>query len=1091
MAYRFSLVERYMMTLVFLACASLYAAEKSVDDSALHSSGDSVLHTGVVDTSVDQTGSLDNEDSLTVPIESPSVEGGSYKADTAATSDSLPLDDDTDIDSSMLPTDTAEAEKASPDGSENGVSADSGKVSAGDSGAKSNKLVVEGIVISARTGEFPRSDSVQVTVDSIKVTPDEDGMFRVEIGARNYFTVQVFSSDYELFREVVKTDSGQKNYFVSCALKERREEVSVQKPAENTHGDTARYVPWTISGTIIDSRVDLAVESDSTVLTFDGDTVPNTSKGNFYISSRIGGRHVLHFTSKGYNEVVQEIILDKNDKQPFIVISTSPLGHEITKREIVVSAKAEPLHESAEISKIKVEQKELQRTAATLSDPMRVLLTLPGVTSSSDLSSRPIVRGGELHQTRVYLDGISLMQPYHYGGLHSTFNQLALDDITMYSSGFPSRFGNSLSALVIAETRRPAEEPPQVAFDLNYLQSAAYAGMPLFDNKAGINASWQGSYYQHTTNLMVNLLGDEENKKVFEEITLPDYNDFSLGFQYRPDARWSFSLNESFNSDRTFFCERDSVVPVENHIPGGECVNDEGVIRCGVDTLRRMIPIDDFKYYEYENFDAVGRPVHVVDTLIKYKSNYNVLGANADHAPNDNWVFKGALAWQKRWWDLNFPKEFSDFIDTTIYDISINQVNGSVGAVYSGMENHLLGFGLQVDHTYSKYRVFIPRVLNEIITKGRTDYSDFWGPISGDSAMVLSDISDPEFFDLKMVERLFIRYRGERSYINTGLYVNDSWNIGNRLKADIGLRLETCTADRSATLSPRFTLKYNLKEKTELMISGGRYTQNNYEPAAIALSENLGPEKTWHADFGTETRLLPWLTLKSNFYYKAYSGLLSEVMKSAHDIELSRSKMIEKLSQQYPYEDLDDLSYEELIELFDLQTSYYTNEGRGYACGWENFLRFEFADFWHGWISLSVGKSRRQRMPGWRWHDFPLETPVLLSFVNYYRLPRRYEFSVKYRYIYGMPYTPTRFTYDSLMVADFNSGRLAPYQSLDFRFSKGFVTNHFKGHWYLEVWNSFNSPNMLRLDNSTKRLQGTRTNLPVPVIFLGVDFKLL
>ncbi|MFW5775568.1 MAG: TonB-dependent receptor plug domain-containing protein, partial [Chitinivibrionales bacterium] len=859
---------------------------------------------------------------------------------------------------------------------------------------------------------------------------------------------------------------------------------------DTPHSDSAAAVPWTISGAIIDSRVDLAVKSDSIELTFDKRPIPGTRKGNFSVTTRFAGRHVFRFNAPGYNEVIQEIVLTHDNKQPFVVIATSPTGHDITRREIVVSAKAEPLHTSAEIAKNTITRKDMKRTAATFSDPMRVLQTLPGVTSSSDVSSRPIVRGGEVNQTRIYLDGISLMQPYHYGGLHSTFNQLALDNMTLYSSGFPAYLGNSLSALVDARMRRPAEEPFDIAFDLNLLQSSAFVSVPFFDSKAGVNASWQGSYYQHVVNLMMAMFADDATKKDFEHLTLPDYNDFTVGFQYRPNEKWSFSLSESFNSDMYLYSEGDSLIPLEAHF----FTPTHTVYKDTVYQEDYYYPYKDLSYY-YPSADSVhvGKAYYDLDTLMILKSRYNVLSGNARYTPDENWVFSMSLAWQKRWWDLDFPDGVSSYIDTSRYDVSINQGNAAFGAMYSGIDDHLLHAGLQLDATRSEYDVYLVRFLHKLIREGNITANDFIGPMTGDTATTFNNVYYSDFY-YNLSQRLLVNYKGDRDFVNGGLYINDNWTINEKLSANIGMRLEGCSADSSVTLSPRFSLKYQAEEDLELLASAGRYTQNNYDPAAIALSKKLGPEKTWHADIGAQKRFLPWLTVKSNLYWKSYSGLMSEVIEQRPLPPMD--ELIQRFFDEYRFADPHPLSEEELIaraiDEYAMYSSSYTNKGTGYAFGWESMLRYEPADFWHGWISLTLGKSMRRRMPGWRKHAFPLERPLLISFVNYYRLPRRYELSVKYRFMSGIPYTPNDYLRgEGYRVADFNSARLAPYQSLDFRIAKGFVTKHTSGHVYIEVWNSLNSPNMFLLDKKTKEIQGSTLNVPFPALVFGLDFDLL
>ena len=97
----------------------------------------------------------------------------------------------------------------------------------------------------------------------------------------------------------------------------------------------------------------------------------------------------------------------------------------------------------------------------------------------------------------------------------------------------------------------------------------------------------------------------------------------------------------------------------------------------------------------------------------------------------------------------------------------------------------------------------------------------------------------------------------------------------------------------------------------------------------------------------------------------------------------------------------------------------------------------------------------------------------------------------------GIPYTETNmslisynFDMDSIYIAPYNKKRYSPYQSFDIKIAKGVSIKNSKGHFYLEVWNSFNKPNSFLTDNKTKEYKMYGFNLPTTAIFLGLDFTL-
>ena len=81
-------------------------------------------------------------------------------------------------------------------------------------------------------------------------------------------------------------------------------------------------------------------------------------------------------------------------------------------------------------------------------DVMRVVQTLPGVTARNDFSAGYNVRGGESDQNLVLLDGIPIYNPFHVGGLFSTFLDETVADVKLITGGFPVPYGGRLSSVL-------------------------------------------------------------------------------------------------------------------------------------------------------------------------------------------------------------------------------------------------------------------------------------------------------------------------------------------------------------------------------------------------------------------------------------------------------------------------------------------------------------------------------------------------------------------------------------------------------------------------------------------------------------------
>jgi hypothetical protein len=126
-------------------------------------------------------------------------------------------------------------------------------------------------------------------------------------------------------------------------------------------------------------------------------------------------------------------------------------------------------------------------------DVFRTLQLLPGVQSSSDFSSALIVRGGSPDENLIMLDGIEIYNPFHLGGVFSTFNADAIADAEFLAGGYPALYGNRISS-VLSITGREGDSRHNLLFpdkahfvdlsqvhgEVNLLSSKLLAEGPLY-----------------------------------------------------------------------------------------------------------------------------------------------------------------------------------------------------------------------------------------------------------------------------------------------------------------------------------------------------------------------------------------------------------------------------------------------------------------------------------------------------------------------------------------------------------------------------------------------------------------------------------
>ncbi|MBI4500896.1 MAG: TonB-dependent receptor [Gemmatimonadetes bacterium] len=103
--------------------------------------------------------------------------------------------------------------------------------------------------------------------------------------------------------------------------------------------------------------------------------------------------------------------------------------------------------------------RDIARTPALLEpDVIRAIQLLPGTVARNDYSIGYNVRGGEADQNLVAVDGATVFNPSHLGGLFGTFDVNAIDRVDFMTSGFPATYPGRLSSILDINVRPGSTE---------------------------------------------------------------------------------------------------------------------------------------------------------------------------------------------------------------------------------------------------------------------------------------------------------------------------------------------------------------------------------------------------------------------------------------------------------------------------------------------------------------------------------------------------------------------------------------------------------------------------------------------------------
>jgi len=109
-------------------------------------------------------------------------------------------------------------------------------------------------------------------------------------------------------------------------------------------------------------------------------------------------------------------------------------------------------------------------------DVVRIVQLLPGVVARNDFNTGLTVRGGEADQNLILIDGFPIYNPFHLGGLFSTFMDATVGGIELISGAFPPRYGGRLSSVLDVRSLDDARPGVHVSADLSALAATGRIG---------------------------------------------------------------------------------------------------------------------------------------------------------------------------------------------------------------------------------------------------------------------------------------------------------------------------------------------------------------------------------------------------------------------------------------------------------------------------------------------------------------------------------------------------------------------------------------------------------------------------------------
>ena len=201
-----------------------------------------------------------------------------------------------------------------------------------------------------------------------------------------------------------------------------------------------------ISGFVSDSSSGEALIGANVFLYETRQGMATDINGYYIIQDIVPGNYTIMVSYIGFDMYKQKTRLSDDESKK---VNINLVEQVVQLTEIEVTAEKLQRRNNIQPSKISLSPR-MMKAAPALAEPdlFRTIQALPGVLTTSEFSTGLVIRGGNTDQNLIMLDGITVYNPSHLGGVFSNFIVDGVKEAELIKGAYNAEYGGRLSAVL-------------------------------------------------------------------------------------------------------------------------------------------------------------------------------------------------------------------------------------------------------------------------------------------------------------------------------------------------------------------------------------------------------------------------------------------------------------------------------------------------------------------------------------------------------------------------------------------------------------------------------------------------------------------
>jgi TonB dependent receptor/CarboxypepD_reg-like domain/TonB-dependent Receptor Plug Domain len=219
--------------------------------------------------------------------------------------------------------------------------------------------------------------------------------------------------------------------------------------------------------------------------------IKTTDQFGYYNLMLPKGRHILHISSVGMKDARRQVIVYSDGK-----LNIEMDVFVASLKAVYVSADKTSNTRSVQMGVSKLNIQTIKQVPVVFgeADVLKVLLTLPGVTSVGEGSNGFNVRGGAADQNLILYNDATVYNPSHLFGFFSAFDPDLVKSVELYKSAIPEKYGGRLSSVLDVDVKDGNNKKWTGSAGISPLTSKFSIEGPLQKDKTSVIAGFRTTY---------------------------------------------------------------------------------------------------------------------------------------------------------------------------------------------------------------------------------------------------------------------------------------------------------------------------------------------------------------------------------------------------------------------------------------------------------------------------------------------------------------------------------------------------------------------------------------------------------------------